>query len=97
MVSLFNFVSSTSIFTHNLPPLGKQSTRTKEVYLQLNIAVKFTLKIKNYTTTCNKRADNSLHLIFRIRIRLTRKQLKRFVCIYFVKNVYSVSAYSFDG
>ena len=93
----FNFVSSTSIFTHNLPPLGKQSTQTKEVYLQLNIAMTFTLKTKDYNTTRIKRADNTLHLFLRVCIRLTRKQLKRFVCMNFVKNVYSVGAYSFDG
>ena len=58
--------------------------------------MKFTPKTKDYNTTCIKRADNALHLCLRVRVTLTRKQLKRFVCMNFVKNVYSVGAYSFD-
>ena len=47
--------------------------------------MKFTLKTKDYNTTCIKRADNTLHLCLRVRVTLTRKQLKRFVCMNFVK------------
>ena len=75
---------NTLIHGRNRTRLGKQS-------IQTNIAVKFTLATKYYNITCNKRADNKLHLFLTARIRLTCKQLKRFVCMNFVKNVHILS------
>ena len=56
----FNFVSFTSILTHDLPPFGKQSISTQEVYIQLILRwssplgqkITTSLVIEGLTTNC---------------------------------------------